>query len=107
LTNRLKAKGVLILPFSLFKWFVFLDYRAERGREGPCQSGWWHWQFSSQRGKKGSKTTRKEKEENALIRRVKERHPIFIIFLHYRQSIPNTSLKHIWISIFFSFSLLK
>jgi hypothetical protein len=31
LTNRLKAKGVLILPFSLFKWFVFLDYRAEGG----------------------------------------------------------------------------
>jgi len=56
-------------------------------------------------GKKGSKTTRKEKEQNALIRRVKERHPNFIIFLYYRQSIPNTSLKHIWTSI--CFFLLK
>jgi hypothetical protein len=54
-------------------------------------------------GKKGSKTTRKEKEQNALIRRVKERHPNFIIFLYYRQSIPNTSLKHIWTSICFFF----
>jgi hypothetical protein len=54
-------------------------------------------------GKRGSKTTRKEKEQNALIRRVKERHPNFIIFLYYRQSIPNTSLKHIWTSICFFF----